>query len=245
MNTYTNKSKNHKSLLIAVLLLLCMDLMAQDVVNSVMQPHALNLQPDAVPAMLTGIVTNAATGTPVIGARITLPSVPAQYTYSVSGGTYTLNIFPVGTWTATCSKAGYENFTAGPFTFQQGVTITQNFPLLESLNAPVNVVAVLNPIQTKVNITWGVPVGQYELLYEDGIQDEFAIWAQGGNLNAVKFTPVAYPAALIGGSINVGTSANYPAGNPFVPFKIIIYNATGPGGTPGTAIDTFDVVPTI
>ena len=208
------------------------------------QTTTLNFQLDPMPGVLAGIVTNAATGNPVIGARITISSTPAKYTYSVAGGAYSINIFPLGTWPATCSKAGYENLSAGPFTFQQGVTITQNFPLLEALNAPVGVVAVLNALQTQVDIAWGVPVGQYELLYEDGIQDNFAIWAQGGNLNAVKFTPVAYPATLIGGSINVGTSANYPTGNPFVPFKIIIYDATGPGGTPGTAIDTFDVVPT-
>jgi len=34
------------------------------------------------------------------------------------------------------------------------------------------------------------------MIYDDGIQDNFAIWATAGNLNALKVTPLAWPAKL-------------------------------------------------
>ena len=82
-------------------------------------------------------------------------------------------------------------------------------------------------------------MGNYEIIYDDGIQENFAIWEQTGNMNAVKFTPVGYPATVLGCKINIGTLSNYPSGtgiNPFVPFDMFIYDATGPGGTPGTQL---------
>ena len=154
-----------------------------------------------------------------------------------------MNVYPVGNFGVTCSKAGFDNLTAGPFAFVQGTTLNQNFALLENLNPPVNVTAVLNAGETAVDINWGLPVGNYELLYDDGGAENFTVWAVGGNQNAVKFTPVGYPATVYGGKVNIGTIDNYPSGsNPLVPFKIAVYDVAA-NGMPGTALDTTDVTP--
>ena len=193
-------------------------------------------------AILTGIVTNAITNAPITGARIT---VGAQTVYSVYGGGYTMSIDPPGTYSVTCYKTGYDPFTSAPILFQSGVTTTLNFPLWENPNPPVNVNALLVQPAPDVHITWALPSGPYELIYDDGLQDNFTVWATQGNQNAVRFTPVGYPATITGGSVNIGNTSNYPAGtNPFVPFQVIIYDANGPGGKPGNPISSpIDITP--
>ena len=210
------------------------------------QTTTLNACLDPMPGILDGIVTNASTGNPIIGAKISVNNPPYNSTvYSVSGGAYALNVFPLGTFAVTCQKLGYEDYPVGTLTFQQGVTQTINIPMLESTNPPYDPMAMLNTAETAVDISWGIPVGDYEILYDDGIAENFTVWAVGGNQNAVKFTPVSYPATVFGGKVNIGTIDDYPSGsNPLVPFKIAVYDDDGAGGLPGTAIDTMDVIPT-
>ena len=195
-----------------------------------------------IPAYLSGIVYNSDTGEPIVGAKI---EAGGSTTYSVSGGQYTLNIYPVGTFSATASKAGFWDQGAGPFTFVQGVTELLDIPMLRTTYPPLNVVATLNTPETAVDITWMAPKGLMEIRYDDGICDNFTVWAQAGNMNAVKFTPVGYPALVQGGKIHIGTMDDYPAGaNPLVPFQMAIYDATGPNGAPGQPIgDPIDVTP--
>ena len=196
------------------------------------------------PATLTGIVTNCGTGSPVIGALV---SVGTLSTYSVSGGIYLLSIPQPGTRTVTCSKPGFETYESTPVIFGQGATVNLPICLNVSINPPVQVVSALDttPYSPVVNISWQVPQGNYELLYDDGIMDDFTIWTTEGNMNALKFTPIAYPATVTGGKINIGTSANYPAGStPFVPFQVSVYDASGSGGKPGVKIaGPVDVLP--
>jgi hypothetical protein len=194
-----------------------------------------NICLNPVPGYLSGIITSAATGNPIIGARVT---VGTSVGYSTGpNGAYTVQVFPVGTLSAYCSKAGFDLTSAGPYTFTLNNTITQNFALLENVNPPNGVTANLNPGQTAMNIAWNPPNGNYELLYDDGTQDAFQIWAYAGSFNAVKFSAPGYPCTLIGGKINIGASTSYASGgNPFIPCQILVYDATGPGGSPGTQI---------
>lgn len=195
-------------------------------------------------ATLNGIVTNCVTGAPVVGAKVTVGTL---YTFSVSGGIYSLSINPPGTYSVTCVKTGFDLYTSSPVVFGSGVTINLAFCLNESANPPALVVAALDSTVSPsiVDISWQVPRGDYELLYDDGIMDNFTVWAVQGNLNAVKFTPLGYPVTVTGGKINIGTSANYPAGStPFVPFQVSVYDASGTGGTPGIKIaGPVDVIP--
>jgi hypothetical protein len=196
----------------------------------------------ATPAILQGVISNGATGLPVVGAKVI---VNGKSTFSTSGGIYSLSINPVGTFTVNCTKSGFENYTSVPVVFQQGVTTQMNISLWENLTPPSAVAAVFDTIHQSVGLSWVPPAGKYELLYDDGIQDNFAIWALQGNMNAVKFTPVGFPVKVTGGSIHIGSAANYPTGsNPLVPFQVSVYDALGAGGAPGNNIaGPFTVVP--
>ena len=197
-----------------------------------------------IPAYLSGIVTNASTGMPVIGAKIQAGTSITVF-YRSDRRLY-LKRLSYGYIHSNCLQTGIRQFNGWPFTFTQGSTLFQNFVLLENTNPATNVVATLNTSQTAVDITWGTPRGNYMLLYDDGIQENWTIWADPNNMNAVKFTPVGYPANITGGMINIGQLSNYPSGGSGLKlFKIAIYDATGPGGTPGTAIvPPFNYTPT-
>ncbi|MFH1161646.1 MAG: carboxypeptidase-like regulatory domain-containing protein, partial [bacterium] len=194
------------------------------------------------PAILTGTITNAVTSAPVTGAKITVNN---QVTWSVTAGFYSLPINPVGTFPVTCRKPGFDLFTSAPVTFLQGQLVTMNISLWENLNPPGLVNSILDTALQTVHLSWDPPRGNYELLYDDGIQDNFTVWATQGNMNAVKFTPVAWPVMVTGGSVHIGTNSNYPAGsNPLVPFQVAVYNASGHAGMPGSLIGgPFDVLP--
>jgi len=104
--------------------------------------------------------------------------------------------------------------------------------------------AVLNAGETAVDLNWSAPSGLYEIIYDDGTQNNFTVWALAGNQNAVKFTGISYPVTVVAGRVNVGTSANYPGGMPTAPFQMSIYDASGPGGLPGVEIGgPVDVMP--
>jgi len=60
------------------------------------------------PATITGIVYNFDSGDPIIGAKV---STGGAITYSIAGGTYTLeNVWP-GTVTINAEKPGFDNFS--------------------------------------------------------------------------------------------------------------------------------------
>ena len=197
---------------------------------------------EPIPAYLSGLVYNSDTGEPIVGAKIV---AGGSETYSVAGGVYTLNIYPVGTFGVYVDKAGFEDFYAGPFTFVQGVVELLDIPMLRATYPAHSVVATLNTPETAVDINWMAPNGMMEIRYDDGICDNFTVWAMAGNMNAVKFTPLGFPINIFGGKVHIGDINNYPSGsNPLVPFQMAIYDDSGPMGYPGEQIgDAIDVSP--
>jgi hypothetical protein len=227
MNTISTRICYHKNLLVLILSFIVAPGFTQN------------------PATLSGIVTNCVTGTPVVGAEVTVGTL---MTFSVFGGIYSLSIDPPGTYSVTCVKTGFDLYISNPIFMGPNATINLPICLNEHANPPALVVAALDSTisPTRVDISWQVPRGDYELLYDDGIMDNFTVWSMQGNMNAVKFTPLGYPVTVTGGKINIGTSGNYPAGStPFVPFQVSVYDASGTGGTPGIKIaGPVDVLPT-
>jgi hypothetical protein len=206
---------------------------------------SVHLSAQSVPssqAILQGLVSNGANGLPVVGAKV---AVNGTFAWSTFGGVYTLVVDPAGTFPVLCSKPGFENFSSPPVVFQPNITSVLNIQLWENLNPPENVYVSIDTATQLIPVSWNPPAGNYELLYDDGIQDNFAIWTVQGNMNAIKFTPMGYPAKVTGGSINIGALSNYPAGsNPLMPFQVQIYDATGAGGTPGNSLaGPFEVIP--
>lgn len=199
-------------------------------------------QPPPLGSALSGIITNAVTGTPIIGAKITVNN---QQTWSVFGGSYALQVNPVGSFPVKFQKQGFDTYTSPAVSFQTGIPVTLNITLWENLNPPAGASALLDTALQIVYLDWQLPNGNYELLYDDGIKENFTVWAFQGNMNAVRFSPVAMPVTLKGGSVHLGDSANYsPGSNPLVPFQMAVYKADGSLGMPGTLISgPFDVIP--
>jgi hypothetical protein len=207
----------------------------------------LNFTLTPVPCYAVGQITNAANGAAVKGAKITVNGIS---TYSLEGGVYALEIFPGGTFPIKVTKAGFGDTTTVSYVYAPAVTTTVNIALKETTNNPSSpfVAALTGTPATSVALSWGVPKGDYELIYDDGVQTSSTVWEVEGNLNAVKFSALNTPVTVKGGSVNIGAEGDYPAGTLVAdldPFQIQVYDATGAGGTPGAAIgDPMDIVPT-
>ncbi|MEJ5304281.1 MAG: carboxypeptidase regulatory-like domain-containing protein, partial [Bacteroidales bacterium] len=195
----------------------------------------------SVPGTLAGVVTNASNGAPVVGAKI---QAGDSVTYSGADGSYSM-LMPAGNIpTVTCSKVGFENLVVNNVTITASQTTTQDFALLENTNPPGVVFASLNTAQTAVTITWGVPQGPYEIVYDDGQFENMTSWAVGGNINALKFTPInQYPVQITGGRVHIG-DGSYPSGANLQPFTMAVYDDDGALGYPNTELATVEVTPT-
>lgn len=193
----------------------------------------------SIASTLTGVVTNAATGLPVVGAKV---MVGDSMTYTLLNGTYSLNMLG-GPASFVVEKEGFENFIAN-ITLVAGAN-TQDAALLENTAAPGVVLATLNTAQTAVNLTWGLPMSGYEIIYDDGVFENMTTWATAGNINALKFTPInQYPVTITGGSVFIG-DGNFPVGgNPLVPFEMAVYDDDGTQGIPNTELGRVEVTPT-
>ena len=199
---------------------------------------------------INGTVTDASTGAPVVGATVTIdlpsPTNP-PVTMTIAGGVIPLTQINVtGVHNFYINKTGYDQFV-GSVTLTGGNTSALTAALLPTAVPPGPFTAALNnpTTPTAINLNWGIPQGMYQIIYDDGTQDNFAIWANANNLNALKFTPLSWPVKLIGGKVNLGTASNYPTNVlPFTAFTMMAYKADGPGGVPGTKIDSVTVTPT-
>jgi len=186
--------------------------------------------------ILTGTVTNCSNGNPIVGAKICFGT---NCCYSVAGGSFTLEVFPASTASLTALKCGFDNYSSPPLTLISGVVTVYNICMNESPIPPGQpFTASLDATGTFVNLSWSVPSGPYEIIYDDGIPENFTVWSTAGNMNAVKFTPIAYPIEIIAGKVNVGQSSNYPSSTtlPLTAFQMTIYDASGPNGMPGQQI---------
>jgi hypothetical protein len=197
-----------------------------------------------IPATLNGVVTNAANGNPLEGVSVSVSGTPPSVTYTILNGSYSDAVYPGGaSASVTYHKEGFIDTTITVAGLVPPAVVVKNMAMFEKKPAPVNFVAALNAASTAVNLNWGVPTENYVIIYDDGVAENWTVWATQGNMDAVKFTPISYPAKVTGAQVNIGTALNYPAGaNPLVPFQFAVYDATGAGGTPGTMIGgPFDV----
>ena len=189
---------------------------------------------------VTGIITNASNGHPIVGAKVTtIPAGSIVPAYSTGPTGFYGLIMPV---TTTCQimfhKEGFKDTIVASATYNPTQSYGINMAMRENTPPPSQpFTALLNPAQTAVNLNWGLPVDDMVLIYDDGIQDNFAIWAtgNGNNMNAMKFTPIGYPCIIKKWYVNIGTANNYPSGsNAFSPVQFAIYNEVG--GLPGVAL---------
>ncbi|MBK7174597.1 MAG: carboxypeptidase regulatory-like domain-containing protein [Bacteroidales bacterium] len=188
-----------------------------------------------VPGSITGTVTDCVSGAPIAGVMVTAGSFSTMtdgdgvYTFLVDAGTYNMEF----------EQIGYQVVTVTGTVVTSGAVTTVNAQLCEQPYAPACASASVNPEDTQATVTWCVPAGPYELLYDDGTAENFTAFQLPGNMNAVKFTPKGYPATVVGGKFFVGDGA-FPVGGNIMnaPFTVAVFAADGTNGLPGTLVDS-------
>jgi hypothetical protein len=199
----------------------------------------VDAEPNPVGATVGGIVTNGISGLPIIGAMV---NINDSIAYTDFAGHYTIQANN-GTRPVLVSKLGFDNYSSTVVI--AGNNNALNFQLFENTAAPSALLAVANGANTAVNLTWGIPQSPYEIIYDDATFENITSWSSAGNINALKFTPIAqYPVSITGGRVNIG-DGSYPAGgNPLVAFEMAVYDDDGALGYPGTELARVEVTPT-
>ncbi|PJB59330.1 MAG: hypothetical protein CO098_03965, partial [Bacteroidetes bacterium CG_4_9_14_3_um_filter_41_19] len=148
-----------------------------------------------------------------------------------------------GTYDLTYAKLGFESVYETGVVCVVGSPVELNAELCEAPYPVQWVYADPNEADTECLVTWSLPMGPYEIAYDDGTADEFTIWATFGGAVAVKFTPVGYPATVIGGRLNVG-DGSFPAGGNFLgsSMAVGVIDDDGANGLPGTVLDSTVVI---
>jgi hypothetical protein len=192
-----------------------------------------------VPGMISGTVTDCVTGELLQGVMVNAGPYTAM---TDDNGTYTLEC-EEGTYAVSFTKIGYQMANVPSVVVTSGNTTVVDATLCEMPYAPGCASAVVNATDTQCDVTWCVPMGPYELLYDDGTAENFAAWQLAGNLNAVKFTPEGYPATVVGGLFYVG-DGSFPAGGNIIgsTFTVRVFDDDGTGGLPGTDLSGDGVV---
>jgi hypothetical protein len=189
-----------------------------------------------VPGSIAGVVTDGFTGDVLPGVMVSATSGIATFTAMTDdNGAYSL-LADAGTYTVTFSRTGYQTVIAAGAVVAANAVTTLNAQLFEEPYAPSCASASVNATDTQSTVTWCVPAGPYELLYDDGSAENFAAWAAAGNMNAVKFTPKGYPAHVLGAKLFVG-DGSFPEGSVIdgAPFDVAVYDVDA-NGLPGTML---------
>ncbi len=202
----------------------------------------LNTMHVYTPATLYGVVTDCNSGAGIGGVDITAVGANGTFMSSTDeNGNYQFYV-DEDTYDITFAKVGYEPSQVTGVFAAQGAMTEANASLCETPYAVSGVVADPNQDDTECLITWNIPVGPYELSYDDGVANDYVSWNAPGNAVAVKFTPAGYPATVIGGRVYVG-DGSFPVGANFLgtQFAMGVFAADGANGMPGTMLDSINV----
>ncbi len=193
------------------------------------------------PATLYGTVTDCNSGAPMAGVDVTATGTTTYTATTDDNGYYEMNV-DEDTYDVTFSLLGYQSATVSGVFAPEGVMTEASTSMCE-MPYPVSwVVADPNQDDTQCLVTWSLPMGPYEIIYDDGTAEEFVSWTAPGNAVAVKFTPAGYPATVTGGRLFVG-DGSFPAGANFIgsQFAIGVLDDDGTNGMPGTVLDSIVV----
>ncbi len=174
---------------------------------------------------VTVVATNTATSDVFTGETDAM----GYYEFYVDEGTYDLQFI----------KLSYLSTDVAGIYAPAGTMTEVNACIVEN-PYPVNwVVADPNEADDACMITWSLPMGPYEIIYDDGTAENYFAWIQYGGAVAVKFTPAGYPASVVGGRLYVG-DGSFPEGANFIgaPMAVGIMDDDGPSGMPGTIMDS-------
>ena len=194
---------------------------------------------------VTGTVTDALTDLPISGALMRVYSMFGEvFSFTDGAGHYSMTIGTMGNYsTVEANKAGYDVASVEVIIPPEGTVVAD----LELSEAKVPVSGVLAQIvqadANVVKVTWSIPEGFYEIIYDDGNFENMIAWQTPGNYNALKFTPDGYPCTIHYGSVNIGDGTYPTGGDIFQEFTIAIFDDDGADGMPGTKLAEVDVTP--
>ncbi len=189
------------------------------------------------PAIIHGEVTDCNTGLGMPGVTVTASGTDWS-TETDEDGMYELWVDD-GTYDIDFTKLGFDGYTEPGVVAVVGSPVEVNAVLCEAPYPVQWVFADPNQADTQCMVTWSLPMGPYEIAYDDGTVDEYTMWALPGGAVAVRFTPVGYPATAIGGRLYVG-DGSFPANANFLGslMAVGVIDDDGTNGMPGTVLDS-------
>lgn len=187
------------------------------------------------PALIYGWISDCNSGDPIPNATVSA----GFYSVETNASGYFELLCDEGTYDVEVDKTGYDP------TIYSGINAIVSVPylLMGTLCLspdPVGwVYADPNEADTECLVTWSVPMGATEIIYEDGTAEDYFVWALPGGQSAVRFTPETYPATVVGGRIYVGDESLFP-GVHFLntEFVAMVLDDDGTNGLPGTVLDS-------
>ncbi|MFZ4462926.1 MAG: carboxypeptidase regulatory-like domain-containing protein, partial [Bacteroidales bacterium] len=166
-------------------------------------------------------------------------AVNSYTTETAENGTYTLVVDP-GTYDVEFSLVGFHTVTVEDVVVTVATSpVDVDAQMCEMAYPPSFVFADPNEADTEALITWGIPMGPYTIIYDDGTAENFFSFLPYGSATAVKFTPAGYPANVTGGCMFVG-DGSFPEGVDFIGAQVSVgvVAADGANGMPGTVLDS-------
>lgn len=184
-----------------------------------------------------GIVTSGESGPPIANVTVKTIGLIQKTTLTDLSGSYEI-LIDIGNYDVEFSIIGYDTVIVLDTAVIVSVMTEINISMPEIPYSVTDVVATPNSATATCLINWQLPTGPYEIIYDDGEADDYAIWAMSGGAVAARFTPVGYPGLVLGGRIYVG-DGSFPSGGNFLGsnMEISIMDDDGTNGLPGTIID--------
>ncbi len=192
------------------------------------------------PAIIFGEVVDCNSGLGIAGVTVT--ALGTDWTTETDAdGLYELWVDD-GTYDIEFAKLGLDGYTEMGVVAVVGTPVEVNATLCEAPYPVQWVYADPNEADTQCLVSWSLPMGPYEIAYDDGTADEYTVWSLPGGAVAVRFTPVGYPATAIGGRLNVG-DGSFPANANFIgsTMAVGVIDDDGTNGMPGTVLDSIVV----
>jgi len=193
-----------------------------------------------IPGQFYGTVTDCNSGVGMESVTVTaMGTLGEDYTATTNAAGYYEMYVDEDTYDLSFELLGFETSMATGIFAPTGVPVEVSTTMCET-PYPVNwVIAQPNDLDTECDVWWTLPMGPYEIIYDDGEADDFVIWTQPGGAVGVHFTPAGYPATVIGGRLNVG-DGSFPAGAMFLgtDMAIGVMDDDGVNGLPGTVLDS-------
>lgn len=190
-------------------------------------------QPEGSGSGIKGIVIDLETQQPLCGVLVTAGSLSTE---TLGDGHYFLALDP-GQYDLMFEKTGYCDLAVENVNIFPGDTAIVNTGMWEANYPPGFAEATVGTSGLSCEVSWVAPYGAYEMILDDGTAEDLFVFAQSGSQNAVKFTPPTDSTRVFGVKVFVG-DGSFPGNFLGTDVGFAVYDDDGPGGLPGTMLDS-------